>query len=90
MFEQATSPAGGLWQTRQPSVHSMHAGSGGTKMLAAGGAGGGRAGGAAGGGTSVPDAAADQSATAIANRTQRAERFMAESLPSPRRQVEPA
>jgi hypothetical protein len=80
MLEQATSPAGGFWQTRQPSVHSRQAGSGGTKVLAAGGPGdrGGD------GVVSVASACVGQSANATVapNRKRIEVRAMAASLPS--------
>ena len=38
-FEQVASPAGGFWQVRQPSVHSMQVASGGTKTFTRSGTG---------------------------------------------------
>ena len=101
MLEQATSPAGGFWQTRQASVHSRQAGSGGTKMLAAGGAGTGGAGavgtpvgeGAPGAGAagsmSTASTIAGQSTIAAASH-RGISRIMAASLPITFAQVEPA
>ena len=85
-FEHVTSPAGGFWQVRQPSVHSTQVASGGANTLTLTGAG------FRGTGTSKSAASAGASQSAAVAATSQADvrAVMRMSLPIPVGGVEAA